>query len=70
MTEATWFWRGYRDGQDRTPRKRAPDLPEDVLCLRREEAPREAAAYWDGWDAAIKDRVAALARANAAKAAT
>jgi len=57
-----WVYRGYADAHDRTPYKRAPKLPKSELCLRREEAPPEAAAYWDGWDAGILDAATATIR--------
>ena len=55
MKYADWLGCGYLDARERIPYKRAPDLPEEVLCLVPEQAPEEARAYWDGWNAGIRD---------------
>jgi len=59
-----WFTRGYADARERTPYKRAPDLPESELCLVAEQAPPEARAYWDGFDSGVLEGVAMFVRAR------
>ena len=55
MRLTDWVFCGYADAQERTPRKRAPNVPEEELCIVREQAAPEVRAYWDGFDGGILD---------------
>ena len=55
-----WYCRGASDARDRTPRRRAPRLPEEELC--NVNPPPEAAAYWAGWDGHFADAMMRIGR--------
>lgn len=50
-----WVKRGYADGWEGSPRKRAPQCHPDILCLTPEQAPEEVRIYWEGFYAGVKD---------------
>ena len=58
-----WFGMGMIDGRERVPAQRAPKgLTDAELYMNTAQASPQVAAYWDGFDAAVKDGVAAFIR--------
>ena len=55
--QVDWILKGYYDAIERTPYKRAPAYPEEVLQLCKEQAPAEVGLYWQGWGAGVSDNV-------------